>query len=99
MLYSIGASSPQPWNVQPNNPLQKSIARFVSPATSSKCTSFPATLPPSVEVGRSYTLALPARGGSMIRVFVVYQAEPDPALYERHAELCRSVEGGTFRHG
>jgi hypothetical protein len=35
----------------------------------------------------------------MIRVFVVYEAEPDPALYQRHAQLCRSVEGGTFRHG
>ncbi len=35
----------------------------------------------------------------MIRVFVVYEAEPDPARYEQHAELCRRVEGGTFRHG
>ena len=35
----------------------------------------------------------------MIRVFVVYEQEPDPARYEQHAELCRKVEGGTFRHG
>ena len=35
----------------------------------------------------------------MIRVFVLYETEPDPERYERHAELCRRVEGGTFRHG
>jgi hypothetical protein len=35
----------------------------------------------------------------VIRVFVVYEQEPDPERYERHAELCRRVEGGTFRHG
>ena len=35
----------------------------------------------------------------MIRAFVVYEAEPDPARFEQHAELCRRVPGGTFRHG
>jgi hypothetical protein len=35
----------------------------------------------------------------VIRVFVVYEQEPDPERYEQHAELCRKVEGGTFRHG
>ena len=35
----------------------------------------------------------------MIRVFVVYEAEPDAARFERHAELCRQVPGGIFRHG
>jgi hypothetical protein len=35
----------------------------------------------------------------MVRVFVVYEEEPDPARYEQHTELCRRVEGGTFRHG
>ena len=35
----------------------------------------------------------------MIRVFVVYEGEPDPDRYEQHAELCRKVPGGTFRHG
>lgn len=35
----------------------------------------------------------------MIRVFVVYEAEPEPDRYEQHAELCRAVPGGTFRHG
>ena len=35
----------------------------------------------------------------MIRVFVVYEAEPEPARFEQHAELCRRVAGGTFRHG
>lgn len=35
----------------------------------------------------------------MIRVFVVYEEEPDPGRYEQHAELCRQVGGGTFRHG
>lgn len=35
----------------------------------------------------------------MIRIFVVYEAEPDPERYERHAEICRRVPGVTFRHG
>ena len=35
----------------------------------------------------------------MVRVFMVYEAEPDAARYEQHAELCRKVPGGTFRHG
>jgi uncharacterized protein (TIGR02118 family) len=35
----------------------------------------------------------------MIRVFVVYEAEPDAERFDRHAELCRRVPGGTFRHG
>ena len=35
----------------------------------------------------------------MIRVFVVYEREPDPDRYEQHAALCRQVPGGTFRHG
>ena len=30
----------------------------------------------------------------MIRVFIVYEQEPDRERYERHAELCRCVEGG-----
>jgi len=35
----------------------------------------------------------------VIRVFVVYEQEPDRERYEQHAELCRRVEGSTFRHG
>jgi hypothetical protein len=35
----------------------------------------------------------------VIRVFVVYEGEPDPERYERHADLCRAVPGGSFRHG
>jgi uncharacterized protein (TIGR02118 family) len=35
----------------------------------------------------------------MVRVFVLYDQEPDAARYEQHAELCRRVPGGTFRHG
>ena len=35
----------------------------------------------------------------MVRVFVVYEQEPDAGRFEEHAELCRRVEGGTFRHG
>lgn len=35
----------------------------------------------------------------MIRAFVLYDQEPDPERYEQHAELCRQVPGGTFRHG
>ena len=35
----------------------------------------------------------------MVRVFVVYEAEPEPARFAQHAELCRRVAGTTFRHG
>jgi uncharacterized protein (TIGR02118 family) len=35
----------------------------------------------------------------MVRVFVLYEQQPDPARFEQHAELCRKVPGGTFRHG
>ena len=35
----------------------------------------------------------------MIKVFVVYEQEPEPERYEEHAELCRRVGSGTFRHG
>ena len=35
----------------------------------------------------------------MIRVFVVYESEPEAQRFEQHAELCRKVPGGTFRHG
>lgn len=35
----------------------------------------------------------------MVRAFVLYEAEPDAARYEQHAELCRKVPGSTFRHG
>jgi hypothetical protein len=35
----------------------------------------------------------------MVRVFVVYEREPDAARFEEHADLCRKVPGGTFRHG
>ena len=35
----------------------------------------------------------------MVRVFVLYEQEPDAGRYEQHAELCRKVPGATFRHG
>jgi hypothetical protein len=35
----------------------------------------------------------------VVRGFFVYDAEPDAERYEQHAELCRKVEGATFRHG
>jgi hypothetical protein len=35
----------------------------------------------------------------LIRVFVLYEQEPDPASYEEHVVLCRRVAGATFRHG
>ena len=35
----------------------------------------------------------------MVRAFVLYESEPDPEWYERHAELCGNVPGATFRHG
>ena len=35
----------------------------------------------------------------MIKAFVLYEEEPEQERYEQHAELCRQVPGGTFRHG
>jgi hypothetical protein len=35
----------------------------------------------------------------MVRVFVLYEQEPEAARFEQHAELCRKVSGGAFRHG
>ena len=35
----------------------------------------------------------------MVRAFVLYESAPDPDRYEQHAQLCRQVPGGTFRHG
>jgi hypothetical protein len=35
----------------------------------------------------------------VVRVFVVYEEEPDAERFERHAELCRQVAGAAFRHG
>jgi hypothetical protein len=35
----------------------------------------------------------------MIKVFVLYEQEPESARFEQHADLCRRVEGGTFRYG
>jgi hypothetical protein len=35
----------------------------------------------------------------VIRVFVVYEGEPDPERFAQHVELCRRVPGATFRHG
>jgi heme-degrading monooxygenase HmoA len=35
----------------------------------------------------------------VIRALVLYDAEPDRARFEKHAELCRQVPGVTFRHG
>ncbi len=35
----------------------------------------------------------------MVRVFVLYEQEPEAVRYEQHAELCRRVPGSTFRHG
>jgi hypothetical protein len=35
----------------------------------------------------------------MYRVFVLYEATPDPARYEQHAELCLKIPNAVFRHG
>jgi hypothetical protein len=35
----------------------------------------------------------------MVRVFVLYEQEPEEGRYEQHAELCRKVPGAEFRHG
>jgi hypothetical protein len=35
----------------------------------------------------------------MYRVVVLYEQEPDPHEYAAHAEFCRCVPGGVFRHG
>jgi hypothetical protein len=35
----------------------------------------------------------------MVRVFVLYDDEPDATQYAEHAAVCRLVPGGVFRHG
>ena len=35
----------------------------------------------------------------MYRVFVVYDAVPDPDRYAQHVELCNKVPNAVFRHG
>jgi hypothetical protein len=35
----------------------------------------------------------------MFRVVVLYGEAPDSQQYAEHAEVCRRVPGGTFRHG
>jgi hypothetical protein len=35
----------------------------------------------------------------LIRVFVVYEQEPDPDRYEQHVVFCRKVPNAIFRHG
>ena len=35
----------------------------------------------------------------MVRVFVLYEQEPDSGRFEQHVELCRQVPGASFRHG
>lgn len=35
----------------------------------------------------------------MVRVFVTYTEEPDPARYAQHVELCRAAGASAFRHG
>jgi hypothetical protein len=39
------------------------------------------------------------KGADVIRAFVLYESAPDADRYEQHAELCRQVPGGAFRHG
>ncbi|HEY3069648.1 MAG TPA: hypothetical protein VGJ34_04975 [Gaiellaceae bacterium] len=35
----------------------------------------------------------------MVKVFVLYEQEPEAARFGEHAALCRKVSGGAFRHG
>jgi hypothetical protein len=35
----------------------------------------------------------------MYRVIVLYEQAPDPDAYAEHAELCKQVPNGVFRHG
>jgi hypothetical protein len=35
----------------------------------------------------------------MIKVVVLYEQAPDADAYAGHADVCRLVPGGTFRHG
>jgi hypothetical protein len=39
------------------------------------------------------------KGVAVIRVVVLYGEEPDAEQYAAHADVCRQVPGGTFRHG
>src|SRR3954452_18005881 len=75
---------------QPAKPSQKASARSVSFAGNSTCTMRLPISPP-------FLLTLYAQ--PMVRAMVLYDAAADPDRYAEHAELCRKVEGATFRHG
>jgi hypothetical protein len=49
--------------------------------------------------GHGYAPLSPTKEDEVVRVFVLYDEEPDADAYAEHAELCRRVPGGTFRHG
>jgi hypothetical protein len=40
-----------------------------------------------------------SKGVGVVRALVLYDDEPEQDRYAQHAELCRRVEGATFRHG
>src|SRR5215212_9986445 len=88
-------------NDHPASRLQNSWPRSPSAAGNSTCTIFlPIPFLLSRPERRSYTLVLFRRRGiRMVRAFVVYEGEVDEIRFARHAELCRKVEGGVFRHG
>src|ERR1041385_1358710 len=75
---------------QPAKPSQNVSPRSASSAGNSTCTIF-------------FPISPPVRGTryppAMVRAIVLYDDAPDAARYEQHAELCRKVPGGTFRHG
>ena len=35
----------------------------------------------------------------MVRVLILYEVAPPSDRYAEHVELCRKVDGATFRHG
>src|SRR5215210_4382469 len=68
----------------PSSPITAAWTPPASPAVKVTATARPVPL----DTGPSYTLrAVPEREVRMVRVFVVYEAEPDPTRYEHHTEL------------
>src|SRR5512132_1388179 len=87
---------PESWISQPPKPSQNFSARSLSCAGNSTCTIF---LPMLASFVGSPPFRRTLYAQPMVRAIVLYDDAPDPARYAAHAELCRKVPVGTFRHG
>src|SRR4051794_328614 len=80
----------------PSSPITAACIDPARPAVTDSATASPAPL----DTARKLYARRVADGGSgMVRVMVLYEVAPPGDRYAEHVELCRQVEGATFRHG